>query len=90
MSVPSIDADFKSEERYAKISLAYSNDEQYKEINNAIEEAHMDLDLDINIYETDISNGRKVVVIEYHDDYDRKCGDVFENMMKILKIDHCV
>ena len=89
MSTPCIDADYKSEERYAKISLAYSTDEQYKEINNAIEEAHMDLSLDINIYETDISNGRKVVVIEYHDDYDRESGEVFENMIKILKIDHC-
>ena len=90
MSVPAIDAEFKSEERYAKISLAYSTEEQYKQINDALDQIHCEYDLERNIYETDVSNGRKVIVIEYHDDYDRESGAILEKLIKSLGITNCV
>jgi len=89
MSVQCIDAEYKGEERYTKISLAYSTPEQYQEINDALENVNKAHTLEQNIYESDISNGRKVIVIEYHDDYDRQAGAIFEELMQTLKIDHC-
>jgi len=89
MSVQCIDAEYKGEERYTKISLAYSTPDQYKQINEALEEVHQDANIQQSIYLSDLSNGRKVVVIEYHDDYDRKAGDIFEKLMVRLEIDHC-
>ncbi len=89
MSVQCIDAEYKGEERYTKISLAYSTPEQYQEINDALENVNKAHTLEQNIYESDISNGRKVIVIEYHDDYDRQAGAIFEKLMQTLKIEHC-
>jgi hypothetical protein len=89
MSIQCIDAEYKGEERYTKISLAYSNEAQYQQINEALAEANKGYDLEQNVYTCDIAGGRKVVVIEYHDDYDREAGEIFEKLMKILKIDHC-
>ena len=57
--------------------------------NGALEKVHKDYSLEQNIYESDIANGRKVIVIEYHDDYDRQAGAIFEELMKTLQIDHC-
>jgi hypothetical protein len=59
MSVPCIDAEYKGEERYTKISLAYSNDEQCSEINTALETVLKGCTLDHNCYASDISDGRK-------------------------------
>lgn len=89
MSVKCIDAEYKGEERYTKISLGYSSEEQYNQINEALEEAHKGHDFEQNIYTTDVADDRKVIVVEYHDDYDREAGEIFEKLMKILKIDHC-
>lgn len=85
-----MDIDYKSEERYARISIAYKTDEEYAQINKALEEAHKGYDLDENIYVTDISDGRKVMVVEYHDDYDRESGTIFEVLMKKLNITTCL
>lgn len=89
MSVPCIDAEYKSEERYTKISLAYSTEEQYKEINNALSKVHEEHKLDRSVYLTDIANGRRVMVIEYHDDYDREAGEILEKLMELLGIESC-
>lgn len=90
MSGQCIDADFKSEERYAKISISYSGDEELKKIEAAFAEASKDVKLEQNIYTTDISDGRKVFVIEYHDDYDREGGKVFDKLMHLLDIKECL
>ena len=89
MSVPCIDAEYKGEERYTKISLAYSNDEQRTEINTALDTVLKDCALDYEIYTSDIPNGRKVVVIEFHDDYDREGGKILEELMHTLDIKAC-
>jgi hypothetical protein len=89
MAAPCIDADYKGEERYTKISLAYDTEEQYKEINAALAQIHAEHKLDRNVYLTENSSGRKVIVIEYHDDYDREAGAIFEKLMKMLNIEQC-
>ncbi len=89
MAVQCIDAEYKSEERYTKISLSYGNDEQLEQINKAIESVDKNSNLESNIYTTDLANGRKVVVLEYHDDYDREAGTILEQLMDILHIDKC-
>ncbi len=90
MASSNMDIDYKSEERYARISIAYKTNEEYAQVNKALEEAHKGYDLDENIYITDISNGRKVLVVEYHDDYDRESGTIFETLMKKLDITTCI
>lgn len=91
MAAPCIDADYKGEERYTKISLAYDTNEQYEQINSALEKIHVDLDIHLerNCYETTSSSGRKILVVEYHDDYDREAGEIFEQLMKTLNIEKC-
>ncbi len=89
MSIPCIDAEYKGEERYTKISLAYSTPEQLTEINKALEVVLKNCDLDHNSYSSDISNGRKIIVIEFHDDYDREGGKILTRLMKILDIKEC-
>lgn len=89
MAVCSIDAEYKSEERYSKLSLAYNTPDEYKDIENAIAEFSPLCSLEPMIYTSDISDGRKVLVIEYHDDYCREGGVVFESIMKKLDIKIC-
>ena len=89
MSVQCIDAEYKGEERYTKISLAYSNEEQLAEINSALETVLKGCTLDHNSYTSDISDGRKIIVTEFHDDYDREGGVILEKLMKILDIKEC-
>lgn len=89
MSAPCIDADYKGEERYTKISLAYDTDEQYAQINDALSKVHEEHTLEKSLYRTTSSSGRHVLVIEYHDDYDREAGAIFEKLMTTLNIDRC-
>ena len=86
MSKCTIDAEYKGEERYSKLSIAYTTDEDQKTVDNAIETATKKTDLVPQFYTSDLSGGRKVIVIEYHDDYDREAGRVFEEILKILDI----
>ena len=89
MSVPCIDAEYKGEERYTKISLAYSNEEQLNQINSALETVLKGCELDHNSYTSDVSNGRKIIVTEFHDDYDREGGKILDKLMKLLDIKKC-
>ncbi len=89
MSICSIDAEYRSEERYSKLSLAYATDEEYQKINDVVEEMTALCDLTPQMYTSNIANGRKVLVIEYHDDNDREAGKVFDQIMKKLNITSC-
>ncbi len=84
-----IDAVYHGEERYSKLSLAYKTEEEHQDIENAITEASKGCILEPQIYTTPISKGRRVIVIEFHDDYDRTAGTVFDKMLKILGIESC-
>lgn len=89
MPTCSMDAEYKGEERYSKLSLAYGTEEERQLIEKAISDITTQYDLTPQIYVSDIANGRKVLVIEYHDDYDRTAGAIFEKMMKQLGIKEC-
>ncbi len=89
MSICSIDAEYRAEERYSKLSLAYSNDEEYQTINAVVEEMTALSDLTPHMYTSNIANGRSVLVIEYHDDNDREAGKIFDKIMKKLNITSC-
>jgi len=84
-----IDIEYKTEERYSKISIAFSEEDEYQEINQAIAEVSKEVTMENSSYITDVSNGKKVVVVEYHDDYDREAGDIVEALMKRLDITTC-
>jgi hypothetical protein len=84
-----MDAEYHGEERFSKLSIAYTTEQDRVNIEKALEEVTPDSELTPNIYTSDISNGRKVLVIEYHDDYDRDAGKIFEKLMKKLNITIC-
>jgi hypothetical protein len=86
MGTCSIDAEYKGEERYSKLSIAYANDEEKKTVDEAVNSVVPKHDLKPEMHTSDIANGRKVLVLEYHDDYDREAGVIFEEILKILDI----
>ncbi len=86
MATCSIDAEYKGEERYSKLSLAYQTEEDKKRIDDAIEAVIPQYDIKPELYNSDVNGGKKVLVIEYHDDYDREAGAVFEKILDILQI----
>jgi len=84
-----IDAEYRSEERFAKLSLAYKGDEEKNRVDECVERIIAKHDIKPELYTCAISNGREVLVIEYHDDTDRESGVIFEEMMKELDIKSC-
>lgn len=85
----SIDAEYKAEERYSKLTLAYGTEDEKKQIEEALVLAMKESDLVPQTYTSTAPNGRKVLVIEYHDDNDREAGAVFEHLLKALDIKCC-
>ncbi len=86
----SIDAEYRGEERYSKLSLAYADADEEKRINSAIEEATNKFPgVEPQIYTSKTVDGRKLIIIEYHDDYDREANQVFEILLKRLDITVC-
>ena len=84
-----IDAEFRSEERFSRLSLAYKGDEEKNKVNNCVDKIIKKLRIQPEMHTTAISNGREVLVIEYHDDLDRECGAIFEEIIKTLEIKVC-
>ena len=85
-----IDAEFRSEERFSRLSLAYKGKDEKQQVNDCVAKFIAKRKKQPETYTTSISNGREVLVIEYHDDMDRKAGDIFENIMKALGIKECI
>lgn len=84
-----IDAEFRSEERFSKLSIAYEGKEEGKLVCSTIEGITAKHTKKPETYTCNISNGREVLVIEYHDDMDREAGAIFEEIMKALNITEC-
>lgn len=84
-----IDIEYKSEERYSKIAIAFTEQEEYKEISEAIDEVNKEFPLESTSYVTDVSHGKKVIVVEYHDDFDRQAANIVDALMKRLDITTC-
>lgn len=84
-----IDAQFRSEERYSKISIAYEGKEEGCKVCGVIDEITAKYDMVPESYTCNISEGKDVVVVEYHDDLDREAGRIFEEIMSALDIKEC-
>ena len=85
-----IDAEVRSEERFSRLALAYETAEEKKCVNECIETKTALYKLTpAETYTTKVSNGKEVLVIEYHDDTCRESGDIFEEIIKSLNIKVC-
>jgi len=84
-----IDAEFRSEERFSRLALAYEGAEEKKKVSECIEKIIEKHQMQPETYTTKVSSGKEVLVIEYHDDNAREAGDIFEEMIKALDIKVC-
>jgi len=80
-----IDAEFRSEERFSRLSLAYENDEEKTKVCDCVDSIVAKHSMKPETYTTKVSNGKEVFVIEYHDGT-RESGDIFEEIIKTLNI----
>ena len=81
-----LDAEFRSEERFSKLSIAYESDEEKKKVNLEVEKVMAKYSMKPELYTTLVSNGKEVLVIEYADDVARESGAIFEEIIKALEI----
>ncbi|NPA66821.1 MAG: hypothetical protein GXO11_08070 [Epsilonproteobacteria bacterium] len=84
-----IDAEFRSEERFSRLSLAFHTGDEKEKVLTTVDSIINKYPLKADIHISDITNDRSVIVIEYHDDINREAGEIFEKIMKALDIDHC-
>ena len=84
-----IDAEFRSEEKFSKLSLAYEGKEEGELVCSTIDKITSKYTIQPETYTCNISNGREVLVIEYQDDNARESGAIFEEMIKALNITKC-
>lgn len=84
-----IDAEYRSEERFAKLSLAYDGADEKELVTSKVESIISKHSIKPETYTCGVSNGREVLVVEYHDDCSRECGAIFEEIMKSLNITQC-
>jgi endo-alpha-1,4-polygalactosaminidase (GH114 family) len=84
-----IDAQFRSEEKYAKLSLGYDSKDEGVLVSSEVGKVIAKYKIQPQTYTSKGRGGREVLVIEYQDDADREAGDVFEEIIKILNIKEC-
>lgn len=84
-----IDAEFRSEERFSRLALAYTDDKEKEQVNKCVDAIIAKHSIKPEMHTTPTSSGKEVLVIEYHDDIDRRSGDIFEEIIKQLDIKNC-
>ena len=85
-----IDAEYKSEERYSKLSIVFNTKQEEDQITSVVNTIISENTMKPEIYTCELPNDKKVLVVEYHDDYDhRSAGPIFDKIMKNLGISHC-
>jgi hypothetical protein len=84
-----IDAEFRSEERFSRLALAYESAQEKVDVSQCVDSITARHTIQPEIYTTKVSNGKEVLVIEYHDDIFRESGAIFEEMIKVLKVTVC-
>jgi hypothetical protein len=84
-----IDAEFRSEEKFTKLSIAYEGIEESKLVCDTVDKIIAKYKVQPESYTCNISHGREVLVIEYQDDLDRESGPIFEEIIKALDIKTC-
>lgn len=84
-----MDAEFRSEEKFSKLSIAYEGEAEGKLVCSTIDSITSKYPTKPETYTCSISNNREVVVVEYQDDNNRESGAIFEEIMKALNITEC-
>jgi len=84
-----IDAEFRSEERFSRLVLAYDGTTEKELVDTTVDKIITKYPLKPEMHTTKVSNGKEVLVIEYHDDIHRECGPIFEEIMNSLNIKAC-
>ena len=84
-----IDAEFRSEERFSRLALAYESAQEKVDVAKCVDSITSQHTIQPEIYTTKVSNGKEVLVIEYHDDISRECGAIFDQMIKVLNVKVC-
>ena len=77
------------EERYARLEIDYDSVEEKKNICNLVNDLIVKYKISpqITVEPKTIETGE--YVIEFHDDYDKKAGPFFEELLATLGIDKC-
>ena len=88
MNNNSIQAIHHSEERYTSLTLIAYSTEQRNEITNVLNKEIPQNKEDVQVSESEVDSILETT-IEYHDDYDKKSGGVFDNILKALNINEC-
>ncbi|WP_457747357.1 hypothetical protein [Sulfurimonas sp.] len=81
-----IDAEFRSEERFSRLSLAYECENEKDSVCSCIEKIIAKHSMKPETYTTKVSNGKEIMVIEYHDDINREAGAIFDEILKDLNV----
>jgi hypothetical protein len=84
-----MDAQYRGEERYSKLSIAYQGEEESRLVCATVDRIIAKYAIKPETYSCNISHDKEVLVIEYHDDLDREAGPIFEEIMKELNIIGC-
>lgn len=84
-----MDAEFRSEEKFSKLSIAYEGKEEGKLVCSTVDKIVSKYDKKPETYTCTISNNREILVIEYQDDDARESGAIFEEIIKALNIKKC-
>ncbi len=77
------------EERYAKLEIDYESVEEKKNICNLVNDLIVKYKISpqITVEPKTVETGE--YVIEFHDDYDKKAGPFFEELLSSLGIEKC-
>ncbi|BCD68260.1 hypothetical protein [Nitratiruptor sp. YY09-18] len=77
------------EERYARLEIDYTSIEEKKKICNLVNDliAKYHISPQITVEPATVETGE--YVIEFHDDYDKKAGPFFEELLASLGIKKC-
>ncbi|MDQ7044377.1 MAG: hypothetical protein Q9M32_00485 [Sulfurimonas sp.] len=85
-----IDVEFKSEERYIRLSVAYEGNEEKEKVHSCMNRIIAKQSMKADTHTSQILNNREVLVVEYQDEDYREVGKVFDEIMKALEIKECI
>jgi hypothetical protein len=84
----SIKAIHHSEERYSSLTLIAYSKEQREQIRKVVAEKLAGVKEEIDVSESEVDDILETT-IEFHDDYDKKSGVIYDKILKALNIDEC-
>jgi len=78
--------DYKSEERFSRLKILCADEETLNSTMNNITPVLDKSAIKADIYQTTSGIGEYEVNIEFHDDYDKEAGGVFNEIIKDNKL----